>query len=100
MDKSVVNVTKDSLVTYKITVYNEGSIDGYAKEITDYLPQGLEFCLGTVNGIDYKWNVIKTDDGSTKITTDYLKNTCIPSYKTIHYHLLKLKFNVKLHQVI
>ena len=81
MDKSVVNVTKDSLVTYKITVYNEGSIDGYAKEITDYLPQGLEFCSGTVNGIDYKWNVIKTDDGSTKITTDYLKNTCIPSYK-------------------
>ena len=81
MDKSVVNVTKDSLVTYKITVYNEGSIDGYAKEITDYLPQGLEFCSGTVNGIDYKWNAIKTDDGSTKITTDYLKNTCIPSYK-------------------
>ena len=63
MDKSVVNVTKDSLVTYKITVYNEGSIDGYAKEITDYLPQGLGFCSGTVKGIDYKWNAIKTDDG-------------------------------------
>ncbi len=28
---------------YKITVTNEGEIDGYATEIKDYIPEGLEF---------------------------------------------------------
>ena len=82
MNKNTVNVTTDSIITYKITVYNEGSVDGYAKEITDYLPNGLEFYSGTINGIDYKWNATKNDDGTTKVTTDYLDDTCIPSYKT------------------
>ena len=80
MNKKVVNVTKDSIVTYKITVYNEGDINGYAKEITDYLPNGLEFYSGTVNGIDYKWNKSFTDYGTTKITTDYLSNRCLYAY--------------------
>lgn len=36
----------DSIVVkfrYKIRVYNEGQIDGYAKEITDYIPDGMKF---------------------------------------------------------
>ena len=42
--------TKDSLkvkvgskIEYTLRVYNEGEVDGYAKEITDYLPQDLKF---------------------------------------------------------
>ena len=81
MNKSLVNVNKDAIVTYKITVYNEGSIDGYAKEITDYLPNGLEFYSSEVNGTDYKWNAVKNSDGTTTVKTNYLSDKCISSYK-------------------
>ena len=81
MNKSLVNVNKDAIVTYKITVYNEGSIDGYAKEITDYLPSGLEFYSSEVNGTDYKWNAVRNSDGTTTVKTNYLSDKCISSYK-------------------
>ena len=81
MNKSLVNVNKDAIVTYKITVYNESSIDGYAKEITDYLPSGLEFYSSEVNGTDYKWNAVKNSDGTTTVKTNYLSDKCISSYK-------------------
>ena len=81
MNKSLVNVNKDAIVTYKITVYNEGSIDGYAKEITDYLPSGLEFYSSEVNGTDYKWNAVKNSDSTTTVKTNYLSDKCISSYK-------------------
>ena len=29
--------------TYKIRVYNEGEVAGYATEVSDYIPEGLEF---------------------------------------------------------
>ena len=74
MDKSLVNVDIGSIVTYKISVYNEGNVDGYAQEITDYLPNGLAFWSSNVNGVDYNWKVTHNDDGTTTITTDYLAN--------------------------
>ena len=74
MDKSLVTVVPNSIVTYRIAVYNEGTVDGFVKEITDYLPAGLEFYSSEVNGVDYNWNVTKNEDGTTVITTDYLQN--------------------------
>ena len=41
--KTPVTLKIGDTVTYTIRVYNEGYINGYAKEITDYLPSGLEF---------------------------------------------------------
>ena len=41
--KDPLTVNNGDKVVYKIRVYNEGKIDGYATEITDYLPSGLEF---------------------------------------------------------
>ncbi len=41
--KVPVAVKKGDIVTYTIRVYNEGDIDGYVGEITDYLPEELEF---------------------------------------------------------
>ena len=53
---------------YSIRVTNEGEIDGYATEITDYIPQGLKF-----NQADNPlW---KEENG--KITTDQLKDTLL-----------------------
>ena len=40
--KSIV-VKVGSEVEYTIRIYNEGQVDGVAKEITDYLPAGLTF---------------------------------------------------------
>ena len=67
MDKSLVDVEEDCIVTYKITVYNEGDIDGYAEEITDYLPDGLELA-STENNSTYRW----TNFGNGVIKSTYL----------------------------
>ena len=69
--KTPVGVQTDDIVTYTIRVYNEGNIDGYAEEITDYIPTGLEFISpekSTINA-KYKWTL---SENGTKITTDYL----------------------------
>ena len=67
MDKSLVDVEEDCIVTYKITVYNEGDIDGYAEEITDYLPDGLELA-NTENNSTYRWS----NAGNGVIKSTYL----------------------------
>ena len=67
--KEPVVVTNNDLVTYTIRVYNEGTKPGYAKEITDNIPEGLEFVPDNETNINYRWQL--SEDG-TKITTDYL----------------------------
>ena len=42
-DKSYVPVKNGDFVTYTITVYNEGEVDGYVDKITDNIPVGLQF---------------------------------------------------------
>ena len=54
--------------TYTIKITNEGEIEGYATEITDYIPDGLEFY--EEDNEEYNWKT--GEDG--KITTDYLKD--------------------------
>ncbi len=39
--KDPVEVKENDVVTYSITIYNEGDIDGYASKIVDQLPTGL-----------------------------------------------------------
>ena len=51
---------------YSIRVTNEGDIAGYAKEITDYVPEGLKFVAEDNNG----W----TDEGNNVISTRLLEN--------------------------
>ena len=41
--KNPIDMQRGDIVIYTIRVYNEGSMDGYANEITDYLPEELEF---------------------------------------------------------
>jgi uncharacterized repeat protein (TIGR01451 family) len=56
--KDAVTVRKGDIVTYKIRVYNEGERNGYATEVTDYLPEGLGFLPNyTSNSI---WAIPKT----------------------------------------
>lgn len=53
---------------YYIRITNEGEIEGYAKEISDYIPEGLKF-----NQADNpKWKEV-----NGKIVTDQLKDTLL-----------------------
>lgn len=70
--KKPLEVVKGSTITYTITVYNEGEIDGYVNEITDYLPPELEFVENSEINKQYKWEVSK--DGRT-VKSTYLQYT-------------------------
>ncbi len=77
--KEPVEVAQGDIVTYTIRVYNEGKIDGYASEIADDIPDGLEFLPQNATNIEYRWvmydaNGEKTNDAQNaeKVVTDYL----------------------------
>ena len=61
--KDAVTVRKGDIVTYKIRVYNEGDRNGYATEVTDYLPEGLGFLPNNTN--NSIWSIPKTTDEAT-----------------------------------
>ena len=69
--KKPVEVEVGDYVEYTLRVYNEGSMDGYAKEVVDYLPPYLEFVNSGVNKTTYNWT---STDGRT-IKTNYLADT-------------------------
>ena len=54
---------------YTIKITNEGDIAGYAKEITDYVPEGLKFYEEDNKG----W----VDEGNNVISTTLLENTLL-----------------------
>lgn len=61
--KDAATVRKGDIVTYKIRVYNEGERNGYATEVTDYLPEGLGFLPNYTN--NSIWSIPKTTDETT-----------------------------------
>lgn len=94
MDKDPVSVKNGDIVKYTLRVYNEGEIDGYASEISEDIPEGLEFMWSENKGeeldtdttltqaekeaIKYNqgiWDMKKINDDTHKvelIATDYL----------------------------
>ena len=56
--------------TYQIRITNEGKMAGYAEEITDYIPEGLEFVEEDNEG----W--VLSEDGET-VTTTQLSETLL-----------------------
>ena len=56
---------------YAIKITNEGEIEGYAKEIKDRIPDGLEFFAE--DNTQYNWKV----EEAGIVTTDYLKDTLL-----------------------
>ena len=67
--KKELHVAKNDIITYTIRVYNEGQLDGYAEEVTDFLPKELEFLPDNDINQKYEWEL--SEDGRT-ITTYYL----------------------------
>ena len=80
--KNPVSVDVGDIVTYTIRVYNEGEVDGYADEITDYLPQWLEYINDEENA-KYGWKV--SADGRKVTTTITSKNTEYSASRDVIY---------------
>ena len=77
--KEPVLVANQNVVEYTIRVYNEGEIAGYAKEIKDDIPDGLEFLPDDELNKEYRWLMLDEEENETDdvtkakyITSDYL----------------------------
>lgn len=71
-------VVKGQTVIYTLRIYNEGTIDGFASEITDDLPEGITFLPNHETNQTYRWKMYDKDGNETddvkdavKIKTDY-----------------------------
>ncbi len=73
INKKKLNSTVVKFV-YNITVKNEGEIAGYAKEIKDYIPDGLEFVSDDNSG----WYKLSDKE----VATDALANTLLQPNET------------------
>ena len=68
LNKTPVSVKQGDIVTYTFRIYNEGTIDGYATEITEDIPEGLEYLWN--DGIEYNADGSINWDNVTKEFTD------------------------------
>ena len=68
LNKTPVSVKRGDIVTYTFRIYNEGTIDGYATEITEDIPEGLEYLWD--DGIEYNTDGSINWDKVTKEFTD------------------------------
>ena len=78
-NKEPVVVANQNIVEYTIRVYNEGTVNGYAKEIKDDIPEGLEFLPDDELNREYRWIMLDEEGNETDevnkakyIVTDYL----------------------------
>ena len=75
LNKDPLPVPAESYVLYNIRVYNEGQADVYAGEVTDHLPEYLDYVDCDFNKNTYGWKV--AEDGKT-ISTTYLSHDVNP----------------------
>lgn len=102
--KQPINVYAGNTVIYTLRVYNEGEISGYAEEIVDHLPEGLEFVDDEFNK-EYGWIIDTKDETLRTIKTNYLskatnqEDNLIKAYDkekdNLFYKELRIKCKVK-----
>lgn len=91
--KFPVSVKKSDLITYKIRVYNEGTVPSTANKISMYIPEQLDLVEGNKTNTTFGWT--KEDN---KITTAYLSNKSIKAYTgkgTTPYEDIEVVLQVK-----
>ena len=64
-NKIPVEVNQNDLVEYTIRIYNEGDVDGYAKEIKNDIPEGLIFLPENPTNQAYSWVMIDENGNET-----------------------------------
>ena len=106
-DPLVVHV--GDTVIYTIRVYNEGEIDGYASEISDDIPEYLEYLPEESTNVEYMWKMYdengnETEDVSkaVRVKTTYLskengEDNLLKAFdgKNLDYKDIKIAFKVK-----
>lgn len=91
--KPVVTKIGDNVV-YTIRVYNEGDIDGYASEVTDYLPPYLTYIEDSKINDEYGWTI--SEDGRIA-TTKYLVDKKLDAFKdreTLDFEDVKIECKI------
>ena len=74
MDKTPILVKNGDRVTYRLRIFNEGLVDGYASEITEDIPDGLEYIEDDIINARCGWSNFEYDSNGkiVKISTDNL----------------------------
>ena len=87
MKTEPVDVTKGDTIYYTIRVYNEGDLAGYAYEITDNIPEGLQFLVDDEINKKYGWKMLDKEGKEVEnlqdaeyLTTEYLKDTKLTGF--------------------
>ena len=107
--KEPLIVHVDDIIIYTIRVYNEGEIDGYASEITDDIPEYLEYLPEESTNVEYMWKMYDENGDETeevekavKVKTEYLskengEDNIIKAFDgtTLDYKDIKIAFKVK-----
>ena len=77
--KEPVEVANGNTVIYTLRIFNEGNVAGYAQEVKDNLPNGIEFLPDNEINKQYRWTMYKADgtqttnvSEATYVQTDYL----------------------------
>lgn len=78
-NKTPIEAETNDIVEYTIRVYNEGDVDGYAKQIKNDIPEGLAFLPDNLTNQLYGWKMIDENGNETEnetsavaIKTEYL----------------------------
>ena len=107
--KDPLNVHVNDKIIYTIRVYNEGEIDGYASEVTDDIPEYLEYLPEESTNVQYMWKMYDKDGNETtnvseavKVRTKYLskdngEDKLLKAFdgKTVDYKDVQIAFKVK-----
>ena len=107
--KEPLTVHVGDVVTYTLRIYNEGEIDGYASEISDDIPEYLEFLPENETNINYMWKMYDENGEETEnveeaetVKTTYLskensEDNLLIAFNgtTLHYKDIKIAFRVK-----
>ena len=67
--KEPVDVMNGDIVTYTIRVYNEGPKAGYAEQVKDDIPKGLEFLPDNEINKENRWTMLDKDGNATEDVT-------------------------------
>ena len=107
--KDPVTLHVGDVVIYTLRIYNEGEIDGYASEITDDIPEFLEYLPDETTNVEYMWKMYDENGKETtnvqqasKVKTTYLskdnsKDNLLKAFdgNTLYYKDIKIAFKVK-----
>ena len=107
--KDALIVHVGDVVIYTLRIYNEGEIDGYASEITDDIPEYLEYLPEESTNVQYMWKMYDENGNETekveeavKVKTQYLskengEENLLKAFdgETLSYKDIKIAFKVK-----